>query len=283
MKWLLRLALGFLAQDDPAGEHPIELDRPLGDRDITDDAEHPLAVGRNDPRLEVSGLIDLQVNGAFGAEVGDRPEDLRHLAARLPATGVTAFLPAVVTSTAAGYRGVYAAFHAARSAPGAQALGLHLEGPYLSPQHCGAHQRSLVEAARSELMSELLEGDALRLMTLAPEHPDALRHIRQRSHGRQRTVGVVAIVIKRRDIDAGQVAGGGGISITQSAGGALAVNVAPSEAVSRYRLNLSVNMQNLFNRPTYGGYSGVLTSPSFLQPTSASGVRRTTMNMNLTF
>jgi hypothetical protein len=80
-----------------------------------------------------------------------------------------------------------------------------------------------------------------------------------------------------------QVTGGGGVSITQSAGGALAVNVAASEAVSRYRLNLSVNMQNLFNRPTYGGYSGVITSPSFLQPTSASGVRRTTMNMNLTF
>jgi len=44
-----------------------------------------------------------------------------------------------------------------------------------------------------------------------------------------------------------------------------------------------VNMQNLFNRPTYSGYSGVLTSPSFLQPTSVSGVRRTTINLNLTF
>ena len=80
-----------------------------------------------------------------------------------------------------------------------------------------------------------------------------------------------------------QVASGGGVSITQAAGGALSVNVAGSEAVARYRLNLSVNMQNLFNRPTYGGYSGVITSPTFLQPTSASGVRRTTMNMNLTF
>ena len=80
-----------------------------------------------------------------------------------------------------------------------------------------------------------------------------------------------------------RVASGNGVSITQAAGGALTVNVANSEAVARYRLNLSVNMQNLFNRPTYGGYSGVITSPSFLQPTSASGVRRTTINMNLTF
>jgi hypothetical protein len=80
-----------------------------------------------------------------------------------------------------------------------------------------------------------------------------------------------------------RVASGGGVSITQAAGGALTVNVANSEAVARYRLNLSVNIQNLFNRPTYGGYSGVLTSPSFLQPTSASGVRRTNININLTF
>jgi hypothetical protein len=80
-----------------------------------------------------------------------------------------------------------------------------------------------------------------------------------------------------------RVASGSGVSITQAAGGALTVNVANSEAVARYRLNLSVNMQNLFNRPTYSGYSGVLTSPLFLQPTSASGVRRTTMNINLTF
>ena len=80
-----------------------------------------------------------------------------------------------------------------------------------------------------------------------------------------------------------RVASGGGVSISQSAGGTLSVNMAASEPVPRYRLNLSVNMQNLFNRPTYSGYSGVITSPSFLQPTSASGVRRTTMNVNLTF
>ena len=80
-----------------------------------------------------------------------------------------------------------------------------------------------------------------------------------------------------------QVASGGGVSITQAAGGALSVNVAGSQPVPRYRLNLSVNMQNLFNRPTYSGYSGVITSPTFLQPTSASGVRRTNINLNLTF
>src|SRR5947209_7679968 len=44
------------------------------------------------------GFIDLQVNGGFGVEVGEEPEAIRTLAARLPATGVTAFLPTVITS-----------------------------------------------------------------------------------------------------------------------------------------------------------------------------------------
>jgi hypothetical protein len=80
-----------------------------------------------------------------------------------------------------------------------------------------------------------------------------------------------------------RVNSGGGVSITQSAGGAVSVNVANSEAVARYRLNLSVNIQNLLNRATFSGYSGVMSSPMFLQPTSATGVRRITVNSNLTF
>src|SRR6202011_1643432 len=39
------------------------------------------------------GFVDLQVNGGFGCEVGEDPDALRQLAARLPSTGVTAFLP----------------------------------------------------------------------------------------------------------------------------------------------------------------------------------------------
>src|SRR5687767_2362498 len=35
------------------------------------------------------GLIDLQVNGGFGVEVGADPSAIRHLSQHLPATGVT--------------------------------------------------------------------------------------------------------------------------------------------------------------------------------------------------
>lgn len=39
------------------------------------------------------GFIDLQINGAFGADIGSDPDAIRTLVTRLPATGVTTFLP----------------------------------------------------------------------------------------------------------------------------------------------------------------------------------------------
>ncbi len=79
-----------------------------------------------------------------------------------------------------------------------------------------------------------------------------------------------------------QVDSGTGVSITSNAG-ALTVNTTGGQQVARYRLSLSANVQNVFNQPTYNGYSGVMTSTNFLQPTSASGVRRTTLNLGLSF
>ncbi|MHB8644400.1 MAG: N-acetylglucosamine-6-phosphate deacetylase [Thermomicrobiales bacterium] len=119
------------------------------------------------------GFIDLQVNGGFGVEVGEDPDAIRTLAARLPETGVTAFLPTIITSPPALYPKAIAAFEAARDAPGARPLGLHIEGPFLSPQRHGAHRRNLIESADLRLLDTLLESDAVRLITLAPERPDA--------------------------------------------------------------------------------------------------------------
>src|SRR5271154_4926242 len=63
------------------------------------------------------GLIDLQINGAFGHEVGGDVEALRALAAALPATGVTSFLPTLVSGRADAYRAGAAALRAAGHAP----------------------------------------------------------------------------------------------------------------------------------------------------------------------
>ncbi|MER3438275.1 MAG: N-acetylglucosamine-6-phosphate deacetylase [Chloroflexota bacterium] len=125
------------------------------------------------------GLIDLQVNGGFGVDVGADPAALRLLAERLPETGVTAFLPTVISAPADAYPLTVAAFTAADGAPGARLLGLHVEGPFLAVSRKGAHQQDWIEAAGDDLFAFLLEQPALRLMTLAPERPGSLERIRR--------------------------------------------------------------------------------------------------------
>jgi len=132
------------------------------------------------------GLIDMQVNGAYGVEVGVEADAIATLAARLPEQGVTAFLPTLVTSPLDKMLVTYAHWNAHRNALGARPLGVHLEGPFLAPARKGAHVVALIEAATPDLLSAILEGatregDALHLMTVAPDRPDAaevIRHLR---------------------------------------------------------------------------------------------------------
>jgi N-acetylglucosamine-6-phosphate deacetylase len=125
------------------------------------------------------GLIDLQVNGGYGVEVGADPAAIRTLAERLPEAGVTAFLPTLITSPADFYPRVFEAVRVAGSSSGAEPLGLHLEGPFLSPRRAGAHKLELIEAADDVLFASLLDSGDVRLMTLAPERPGASERIRR--------------------------------------------------------------------------------------------------------
>jgi N-acetylglucosamine-6-phosphate deacetylase len=132
------------------------------------------------------GFIDLQINGGFGVEVGDDPGAIRHLSERLPATGVTAFLPTVVTAPNDFYEQAFAAFRAAQDASGARPLGLHLEGPLLALARKGAHRPELIAAADPAILDEFAASGVTRLVTLASERPGVLPAIR-----RLREAGVV--------------------------------------------------------------------------------------------
>jgi hypothetical protein len=56
-----------------------------------------------------------------------------------------------------------------------------------------------------------------------------------------------------------------------------------AETLPRYLVNWSLNFQNLTNRNNYAGYSGVLTSPFFGQPTNVANPRRLTVSMRFDF
>ncbi len=118
----------------------------------------------------VPGLIDLQVNGGFGYDFTNDSASVTLVAQRLPETGVTAFLPTLITSPLESYarrlRHLEAAAHVTR---GAQVLGIHLEGPYLNPRRAGAHNPDYLRLPSVAELDTWAASDMVRLVTLAPE------------------------------------------------------------------------------------------------------------------
>ncbi|GMQ93412.1 MAG: N-acetylglucosamine-6-phosphate deacetylase [Acidimicrobiia bacterium] len=121
--------------------------------------------------LVAPGFIDLQVNGGFGHDFTRAPETIWEVGARLPASGVTAFLPTIITSPLATI--VRGREVVANGPPpgylGAVPLGLHLEGPMISPQKPGAHDPAGLQAPGSELVDGWSPDGHVRMVTLAPE------------------------------------------------------------------------------------------------------------------
>jgi N-acetylglucosamine-6-phosphate deacetylase len=154
----------------------------------------------------VPGFVDLQVNGYFGVEFQTADAgSWADVASRLPATGTTAFLPTLITapvdsliaalSTAAG-------FGAGLPSGGARVLGVHLEGPFISPDRRGAHNPAWITDPTPTAIAALIKaGDGLlRLLTLAPERPGALAAIDQL------TAAGILVSVGHSDATAAQVA-----------------------------------------------------------------------------
>ncbi|GAA2054218.1 N-acetylglucosamine-6-phosphate deacetylase [Catenulispora yoronensis] len=135
------------------------------------------------------GLVDIQTNGCFGVDfITATDEDWHRVSEQLPGTGVTAFQPTYITAPLdvllGGLERAGAVFGALT---GAQAMGIHLEGPFLSPHKPGVHDPRYLVAPTPERVGAVLNtltADGTRglvtMVTLAPEldgGPAAVRHL----------------------------------------------------------------------------------------------------------
>jgi N-acetylglucosamine-6-phosphate deacetylase len=127
------------------------------------------------------GFIDVHTHGGGGCNLHTTDaEEIMAYARWAPGTGTTGFLIAVVGAPAglptAQLRAATAVIASGPTAEtGAEALGIHLEGPYISAQHRGAHALTWLrtpEPEETEALLRLAEG-YLRLITIAPELPGA--------------------------------------------------------------------------------------------------------------
>lgn len=125
------------------------------------------------------GFIDLQINGGFGHDFTGDPAALWRVAEKLPAYGVTAFLPTLVSSPMS--RVALGQISVTRPRPagfkGATPLGLHCEGPFLNPGKRGAHSLEHLLAPSPAAVVGWWPENGIRLVTLAPELPGALELI----------------------------------------------------------------------------------------------------------
>ncbi|TMJ03476.1 MAG: N-acetylglucosamine-6-phosphate deacetylase [Alphaproteobacteria bacterium] len=121
------------------------------------------------------GFIDLQANGGGDVLFNDAPtpEAISRIAAAHRGFGTTGFLPTLITDTPEKMHAANAAVQSAmRTEP--MVLGLHLEGPFLSPERAGVHDCSLFRQPTSDDVEMLTSARAgALLLTLAPEQVPA--------------------------------------------------------------------------------------------------------------
>jgi N-acetylglucosamine-6-phosphate deacetylase len=125
--------------------------------------------------LVTPGFIDLQLNGAAGHDFTTEPDAMWVVGPALARTGVTAFLPTLVSAAPDAIIAAIAAWRGRPANPaGAAPLGLHLEGPYLSPARHGAHPIASLRAPDAEEARPWSPASGVRIVTLAPELRGAL-------------------------------------------------------------------------------------------------------------
>jgi len=130
------------------------------------------------------GFIDAQVNGGGDVLFNDSPtpEGIAAIVAAHRRFGTTSLLPTLITDSPEKMRDARDAVAAAmRDQPGV--LGVHFEGPFLSPEKCGVHDPALMrmpDARDHEFLRSLPH--AVTLVTLAPERVPAgfIRTLTQR-------------------------------------------------------------------------------------------------------
>ncbi len=205
---------GRLERDAPPVEIVIAGGRIEAIRPTVTTESRP-AVGGPDC-LVTEGFLDIQVNG-FATVDFNRPEltatELTRATQAMWRSGVTRFLPAVITAPVKNMLATLAAIAGARhEAPSLRRAipGIHLEGPFLAPEDGprGAHPADSIRDPDWDLFERFQEAahGLIRFVTLAPERPGAIGLI-----ARLRKAGVMVGIghsdAKEADIDRAVEAG----------------------------------------------------------------------------
>ena len=128
-----------------------------------------------DDQVIVAGFIDQHVHGAGGADAMDgTTQALSTIANALASEGTTGFLATTMTQSPENILGAMKAvkeYMQSDVESGAQVLGIHLEGPFISTKHIGAQPLEYVATPDVDVFDNYnnASGNAIKIVSLAPE------------------------------------------------------------------------------------------------------------------
>ncbi len=120
------------------------------------------------------GFIDLQINGAADVQFNEEPsaDAIARIAAGARVGGSAHILPTFITAPNTDYVQAIAAANAAQDEGVPGALGIHLEGPFLSPERPGIHPARYIRPLGEADLANIGQARGVVLVTLAPERQD---------------------------------------------------------------------------------------------------------------
>lgn len=129
-------------------------------------------------KIAAPGFIDVHIHGAGGHDVMEGSEEaLKVISSCIAKHGTTSYVATTVTAAPEAIcrssEGIasYIALQHEKSVPGAEVLGLHFEGPFLSPARRGVHPPEWLRLPSADLLEKFINsarGNAL-ILTIAPE------------------------------------------------------------------------------------------------------------------
>ena len=131
----------------------------------------------------IPGLVDVHFHGCVGEDFSDAtPEGLQRIADFELSQGVTYICPAGMTLPEDQLTAICknTAAHRANNAGGAEVVGAHLEGPFLSTAKKGAQNGDFLHAPDVAMLRRLQEAaeGCVKLVTVAPEEPNGLEFVK---------------------------------------------------------------------------------------------------------